>query len=140
VKEKKFSAGRALLTGGLMLTKSTTKEQRVTSHEAEQVIYLFRASGETPWIVRERGAIYTGLGADLKPSSAQSFQTLIAKLRESAPHAVYDERLAAPGAVSGKALRAVMTKGGTQSFASAVDLLAHATLLWARKKAMGELS
>jgi len=93
VKERKLTPGRAIVTGGLMLSKSTQKEvvSHTTSHE--QVLYLFRSSGATPWILRERSARYTGLGAELRPTSVENIGTVIRLLRERAPRAPYDERL-----------------------------------------------
>jgi hypothetical protein len=75
----------------------------VTRHEEhrEQVLYLFRRSGEAPFILRERGAIYSGLGADTAPTAFENFQRTIRRLRERAPDAAYDERLMTARTVRG---------------------------------------
>jgi len=128
VAEKKLSVGRAILTGGLVASKSVTREETTSAHERDQVLYMFRQSGETPWLMRERGTNYAGLGATLAPASAQNFMAVIQRLRERAPHAVYDERLMKPR--SGPAV--VSRSGGTHSSAvststaNITDLLAHA--------------
>ncbi|MFT3695071.1 MAG: hypothetical protein QM831_18180 [Kofleriaceae bacterium] len=61
-KQKKFDPVRAIASGGLVMRSTKTKET-VTHHESsEQVLYMFRASGDTPWILREQGTNYSGLG------------------------------------------------------------------------------
>ncbi|MEO6774055.1 MAG: hypothetical protein ABI467_13735 [Kofleriaceae bacterium] len=93
VKEKKFDLGRAVLSGGLVMSKTVKRE--VTSHgeTSEHVLYLFRASGETPWLMREHGTNYSGLGTALDPTSLRNFTTAIAQFRARAPHARFDDSL-----------------------------------------------
>jgi len=132
VKTKKFSPGRALVTGGLLVSKTVSREETSITEESQQVLYIFRADGGTPWLLRERGTQYAALGGALSPSSAQNFLTAIARLRERAPQAVYDERLMATRKVPSR----VAVKGGgaagsaSVSSASGVDLLAHLIALW----------
>jgi hypothetical protein len=114
VKERKFRPGMALATGGLVLSKTTTKEVTSRTEEREQVLYLFRRSGAPPWLLRERSARYGGLGAELGRTSLENFATLTKKLRGLAPSAFYDERL-----MSARAVR------GVAEGADAADLLAH---------------
>jgi hypothetical protein len=103
VKERKLRPVMAIATGGMVMSKKTTRE--VTRHEEhrEQVLYLFRRSGEAPWILRERGALYTGLGGETAPTAFENFQTTIRRLRERAPGAAYDERLMTARTVRGVA-------------------------------------
>jgi hypothetical protein len=111
---RKFRPGMAIATGGLVLSK-TTKRQVVSKTETrEAVLYIFRRSGAPPWILRERGARYAGLGSELRPTSLENFATTIRLLRERAPSAVYDERL-----VNGRSIR------GVAEGIAASDLLAH---------------
>jgi hypothetical protein len=113
-KERKFRPGMALATGGLVLSK-TTKRQVVTHTDTrQQVLYVFDGRGSTPWILREHGVRYTGLGAELAPTSLANFETTLRKLRERAPGAVYDARL-----MSARTVR------GIADGAAATDLLAH---------------
>ena len=93
VKERKLQPGMAIATGGLILTKTTKKEVTTKTETREQVLYLFRKSEAPPWILRERGARYMGLGPDLRPTSLENFITTIRRLRELAPQAENDERL-----------------------------------------------
>ncbi|MEJ7733926.1 MAG: hypothetical protein WKG00_32620 [Polyangiaceae bacterium] len=132
-KETKLSLGRTALTGGLLNTKTVTREQRSTSHDQEQVLYLFRRSGAVPWILRERSTQYTALGKALAPSSMQNFITTIGQLRELARGAVYDERLRT---LRGGPTRLALTGVGktasstvTSTTADGTDVLAHAIAL-----------
>lgn len=131
VQQKKLSMGRALISGGLMLSKSVAKKERSVTQEMEQVLYVFRASGAPPWLLRERAANYSALGKDLGPSSAQNFLTTIQRLRELAPEAVYDDRLVAPRPVPARISRTTGDKSESVSTSSAsgVDLLAHVLAL-----------
>ena len=114
VKERKLRPGMAIATGGLVLSKTTTREVTSRTETREQVLYLFRRSGALPWIFRERSARYTGLGADLRPTSLENFATTVALLRKSAPRAFYDERL-----MTGRPIR------GVAEGIAAADILAH---------------
>ena len=93
VKEKKFDVGRAVLTGGLVMRKSTQREVVTREEATEHVLYLFRSSGDTPWLLRELATNYGGLGAAIVASATQNFTTAIARFRARAPHARYDDSL-----------------------------------------------
>lgn len=93
VKERKLRPVMAIVTGGLVMSKKTTREVTRTEAHREQVLYLFRRSGAPSWILRERGALYNDLGPNLGPTAFENFQTTIRKLRELAPAAAYDDRL-----------------------------------------------
>jgi hypothetical protein len=82
------------------------------------VLYLFRQSGAPAWILREREARYTGLGAELRPTSFENFSTTLRQLRLRAPVAMVDERLLAPRAIRG------LAEG-----IDATDVLAHLIVL-----------
>jgi hypothetical protein len=116
--ERKFSAGTAMLSGGLLVRRTKTKEVVHASEDREQVLYLFRRSGAVPWILRETSTRYAALGPLLVHATLQNFLTTIRVFRERTPHAVYDERLLtlkSPDPV-------VAAHGG-------IDLLAHLTAL-----------
>jgi len=124
VKERKLRPGLTLLAGAPM-TKTTTRQ--VVSHreQREQVLYVFARDG-VPWILREHGARYAGLGADLAPTSMANFETTLRKLRERAPAAAFDARLLSPRSIRG-------IDGG----AAATDLLANLIVLDLRARAAG---
>ena len=114
VKERKFRPGMAIATGGLVLSKTTTREVTSRSEARQQVLYLFRRSGSAPMILGERTARYGGLGADLRPTCLENFATTLRLLRERAPGAYYDERL-----MSGRPIR------GVAEGIPAIDILAY---------------
>jgi hypothetical protein len=123
--ERRFSVGRAALSGGLMMTKSKKVEQTERHHETEQLVYLFPQRG-TPWLLREHGTNYQGLGTALQPSSFRNVLTFVAALRARAPVATYDESLMGP---AGAAAR-------TQ--AEDLDVLATAIFLGVELSAQGD--
>jgi hypothetical protein len=114
VTERKLRPGMAIVTGGLVMSKKSTREVTTRTDTREQVLYLFRRSGAAPWILRERSARYACLGNDLRPTSLENFATTIRLLRACAPLAIFDERLMANRPIRGVA-------DGVE----ATDLLAH---------------
>jgi len=114
VTERKLRPGMAIVTGGLVMSKKTTREVIERTDTRENVLYLFRRSGAAPWILRERAARFMALGADLRPTSLENFATTTRCLRTRAPHAHYDERLVADRPIRGVA-----------DGVKATDLLAH---------------
>jgi len=137
VKGKQLSMGRALVTGGLVMSKSVKNEQRSRTSDVQQVLYIFRASGETPWLLRERGTHFGTLGSAMGPSSMQNFVTTIGRLRELAPAAAYDERLLALRRAPGPPVKSGSfgVESVSTSSASALDLAAHLLALWIRRGA-----
>ncbi|HEX3552881.1 MAG TPA: hypothetical protein VIA62_06600 [Thermoanaerobaculia bacterium] len=91
--QRKFSAGRALLSGGLMLTKKTRTVEQVTTEDRDDFLQLY-SDGRPPLVFHASGLNYQSLGTALQPSVAANFAQLIARLRQGAPQARYDERLA----------------------------------------------
>lgn len=114
IKERKLRPVMGMATGGLVMSKTTTREVVNRTETREQVLYLFRRSGAPPWLLRERGTRYGGLEKNLAPTSFANFQTTIKKLRAHAPAAAYDERL-----MNGRPIR------GVAEGRDATDLLAH---------------
>ena len=139
-KATSFSFGRALASGGLVLTKTTTREEKSVAQDWDALLYLFRTSGETPWILHERSADYSALGGALAPSSMQNFLAVVARLRAAAPHAIYDERLTGPGSAPTRLLHTVKPGTTAASTASGVDLVAHVLAQWARRAALRGLA
>ena len=94
VKENKFNLGRAVMTGGLVMRKTEKREVVTVTADTEHVLYLFRASGGTPWLLREQSTHYGALGAALAPTAMRNFAIAIEQFRTRAPHARFDESLA----------------------------------------------
>jgi hypothetical protein len=93
VKEKKFDLGRAVASGGLVL-RSIQKREVVTHHESsEQVLYMFRASGDTPWLLREQGTNFRGLGGAQQATANLNFGLACDRFKARATSARYDDSL-----------------------------------------------
>jgi hypothetical protein len=134
----KFSAGRAILSGGMMMNTKVKTESTSKLEEREQVLYLFRRSGETPWILRETSTNYAGLGSALGPSRAVNFGATMRMLRAQMPMAAYDERLVSAKRIGEKVSTRGTTESGKSTSASSeagVDLLAHILAHWIARSA-----
>jgi len=92
VRERKLSLGRAILTGGLVMTRVEKRTRQVTSGERHGLLFLYTPGRPTLRFV-EHGLSYRGLGEALSPQSAGNFERLCASLRERCSGAVYDDRL-----------------------------------------------
>ena len=90
--QRKFSAGRALMTGGLVASKTTRKLQQVKTEERDDFLHLYSA-GRPPLVFRASAVTYQSLGPALQPSIAANFAYLVERLRQASPQATYDERL-----------------------------------------------
>ena len=90
---RKFSPGRALMTGGLVASKTTRKVQQVKTEERDDFLHLY-SDGRPPLVFRASAVNYQSLGPALHPSVAANFSIVVEELRRSTPHAIYDERLA----------------------------------------------
>ncbi len=92
VKERSVDLGRAVLSGGMMMTKTTKTTQDVTTEARERFVNLY--AGDAPAIVfRENALDYNSLGSARKPSRSENFTYLVAELRRCCPGARCDERL-----------------------------------------------
>jgi hypothetical protein len=123
-KERKFSLGRAVMTQGLSISKTVTKETVTGGESREPVLYLFRKTG-APWLTSETRGRYEGLGADVRPARLENFNTLLRKLRERVPAVPFDERLVQVRAGGDKVQGDLVGAQRSASNASTVDLLAH---------------
>ena len=84
--------GRAVLSGGMMITKTTKTIRDITTETREQFINLY--SGDAPTIVfRENALDYNSLGSALKLSRSDNFTYIVTELRRCCMAARYDERL-----------------------------------------------
>jgi hypothetical protein len=140
--EKKLSVSRAILTSGLTTSKSVSREAHSTVEEREAVLYLFRRSGMTPWILRENGTEWAGHGKPIALSRAENFRIATEALRERAAGAFFDDRLVrAPargrGGESAQMKVGVGTTSITTSSEAGVDLSAHLIALWGARARTG---
>jgi len=91
-KERKFSLGRTVISGGLVMsrTKKITREIKTEAREGFFNLY----SGSAPTLVfRESALGYDAPGFALKPSRVANFAYLISELRQRQPDAAFDDRL-----------------------------------------------
>lgn len=92
VKNRSINLGRAVLSGGLMITKTTKTTREVVTEERERFVNVY--AGDSPAIVFcENTLDYTSLGPARKPSRSENFMYLVAELRRRCPSAGYDDRL-----------------------------------------------
>lgn len=91
-KTRSVDAGRAVLSGGLMITKTTTDVREVITEERQGFVNLYRKDGPV-LVFREKALAYDSLGPAIKPSRTLNFSYLVSELRRLCPGAVYDERL-----------------------------------------------
>ena len=89
---KSFSVGTAVATGGLKMTRTSTKTVRSSEEEMEQVILVYPGDGRAA-VLAEGQLEFSCLGAGMQPSSTANMLELARRLRERARSAFYDERL-----------------------------------------------
>jgi hypothetical protein len=134
-RETKFSMQRAIWTGGVAFTKTVSTQTHALTDERQGVLYVFRRSGATPWILHEHGTSWAGLPV-VAATGSENFRAAVALLRERAPGAVFDDRL-----VTRKAPERTSLSGGSgnatirSSNEAGVDLLAHLVALWIAREA-----
>jgi hypothetical protein len=92
MKERKFSPGRAILSGGLVIRKTTNVTRNVTTEDREGFFNLY-SKNWLPLVFFENTLIYDSLGPELKPSRMANFAYLLEELRQRQPDAIFDDRL-----------------------------------------------
>jgi hypothetical protein len=89
---KSFSVGTAVATGGLKMTRSSTRTVRSSEESTEQVILVYSRDGRAA-ILAERGLDFSCLGPGMSPSSTANMVELAQRLRAKASAAFCDDRL-----------------------------------------------
>jgi hypothetical protein len=134
LKKKSFSMGRALLTGGLVMRKTKETSTTTRTEDRENVLYLFRRSGSTPWLLREHGTRHDGLGDRMAPTEHANFITMVELIRSHASGAVYDDRLVnrkVPDRIAQSAAQLSTHERRFETNAEAgMDLLVHLLAMW----------
>lgn len=92
IKKRKFSPGRAVLSGGLIISKTTKITRQSTTEERTGFFNLY-AENRPTMVFFENALIYDSLGSALQPSRMANFTYLLAELRQRQPNAVFDDRL-----------------------------------------------
>jgi hypothetical protein len=89
---QRLSLGAAVLTGGLVVTKSVVTTAKSAKEDLEQAIFVFSKEGRAI-VFPERSLDFSCLGAQMQPVRIANMTVLARLLKEKAPHAFYDERL-----------------------------------------------
>ncbi len=89
---RSLSLGRAIATGGLVMTRSSSKTVRSSDTSYQQVILLYARDGRSAALI-EGQVDFTCLGPDLQPSSTTNMATLGQRFRQLARGAFHDDRL-----------------------------------------------
>jgi hypothetical protein len=99
--ERRVDVGKAVLTGGMLLTSKVKKQTVRTQEDRDAFLLVARNDGEPDAIIYERRLDYRFLGADKQPSSFANLEKTLARLRALAPALPVDDRLTRPGFVTG---------------------------------------
>jgi hypothetical protein len=91
-RSKRLSVGMAVATGGLIMTRSSTRNVRSSDSSFQQVILVYARDGRSAALV-EGQVDFSCLGADLQPSSTANMNTLSRRFQEQAKGAFHDDRL-----------------------------------------------
>jgi hypothetical protein len=99
--QSRLDPARAILSGGLILTKKTTQSQTLTNETRDAFLLIQRADGAGDLMLYERRLDYRFLGPEMQPSSHPNFERLVARVRLFCPAVPVDDRVARPGFVGG---------------------------------------
>ena len=91
-KSKSLSVGTAVATGGLKMTRTSTRTVRSSEESVEQVILVYARDGRAATLA-ETELDFSCLGSRMQPSSTGNMVALAGTLRGGAKGAFYDERL-----------------------------------------------
>jgi len=93
-KEKKFSPGLAIASGGLMFRKTVKTTAETVTHDRQPFCYVYALS-RPPLVLRQNDMDYASLGTHIQYSREANFNWICSELRRRCPEAVWDDRLAA---------------------------------------------
>ncbi len=90
----KLNVPATVLTGGLPIMRRVTQKTTKESFQAEDFVRIFDKRSSDPRVEMFQNHVdYTFLGPELTPSAPANFKTVVTKLRERFPLAIFDERL-----------------------------------------------
>jgi len=139
---RKLALGRAVLTGGLVMTKKSTSTVRGSEEESEQFILVHGRTGQRV-MLGEKALEFSGLGPLLQPARTANIGVLAQELRRRTPLAFHDDRLvrlgrrALPFVLGGDSVarsggtevRRTDTRGSVDVLAEVLDRAVEAGLL-----------
>jgi hypothetical protein len=94
---RKFSMGKALVSGGLLLSSKVKTTQVQHKHKSERFILLQRRDGDPEIILYERRLDYRFLGARMDPSAFTNLETVFAELKSRLRDTPIDSTVSQPG-------------------------------------------
>lgn len=138
----RLALGRAVLTGGLVMTKKTTSTVRGSEENSEQFVLVHGRAGQRVMLA-ENALEFSGLGALLQPARTANMGVLVQELWRRTPQAFHDDRLVRLGrrtlpfvlggetvARSGSAeVRRTGTRGSVDVLAEVLDRAVQAGIL-----------
>jgi len=92
-KSRRFSPGLAVMTGGLVLSRTTARTVHSSSEATEQVLLVYSRDGRRAATLAEHALDFSCLGSGMQASSTANMGELARRLREHAGTTFYDERL-----------------------------------------------
>lgn len=92
VKETKISLGKAVMTSGLQVTK-TTETTRETSVESRENFFHLYDTSPNVYVFNESELVFDALGPALQPTRMANFNFLIEELMRICPGLLFDDRL-----------------------------------------------
>jgi hypothetical protein len=97
----KFSLPRTLLMGGIPMWRRVDEKTTTHSTQAEGFARLYERNSPDPSVdIFQHHMNYSFLGAKVAASSFTNFGTVVPKLREVFPQAIFDNRLAKPSVLT----------------------------------------
>ncbi|HJV49792.1 MAG TPA: hypothetical protein VJ549_11005 [Geothrix sp.] len=104
---RKLDLGRAVMSGGLLLTKKVTQATERTTQTKEPFLLIQRGDSGPDLMVYEHRMNYQCLGAQMVQATLANLGLLTVRFQEGCPHAPLDDRVGRPGFVAGLPLMAV---------------------------------
>jgi hypothetical protein len=93
----KFSWGRTIMLGGIPAWKRVKETTTDKSSQTEDFARLYSSKSTEPAVeLWQHSLNYSCFGAERATSSVVNFSTLVRRLREVFPEAIFDNRLARP--------------------------------------------
>jgi hypothetical protein len=97
----KFSLSRTLLMGGIPVWRTVDEKTKTHSIQAECFARLYGRKSPDPSVdILQHHMNYSFLGAKVAASSSTNFGTVVLRLREVFPQAIFDDRLAKPSTLT----------------------------------------
>ncbi len=99
--ETRFDVGMAVMSGGMMLTKTVEQSKELTTEAKEPFLLLQRGDGQPDLMIYERRMTYLCLGEEMGQATLSNFGRLVSRLHVFFAGAPLDDRVARPGFVAG---------------------------------------